>query len=539
MIRDRFVLILSFWASILAVMSGCSKQVSEDENKPTDLVVSVINACRSGMVVSTVSYDAAEVSLTFEDGSVLVIPRSEMKIADCRKNAPASVGVPPATNVWCISGLLTGISYTPEKSDAESLVVYAYTDGYTLYLHLSNGSFIYFKSRIDELRRRRSLPVVRITTTGPVTSREDYVHGKIEITDAEGIYGPKETFSATMKIRGRGNSTWDMPKKPYKVKFDSKASILGMPADKEWALLANYADKTLLRNVVAMEISRICGFKWTPRMVSVELYLNGEYDGVYTFCEHKKVSSDRVNINVAGDGDIEGDYYLELEQNMDETVCFWTGMGAPVMFQEPSEPNQAQQDYVKKYFSDFEDALRRGDSSYKDYIDEKSFIDNYIIQELTKNIDGNLRKSTFLTKQKGGKLEMYHVWDFDLTLGNCNYFASDVPGLDNSYTGFFIRYYSLHGKNTGWYYHLFKHKDFEETVRARWKELYPQLREIPQFISEQAFILEEAQKRNFQRWNILNQWVWPNEKVLGTYEAEVDYLTEFYSSRLEWLNGRI
>ena len=86
-----------------------------------------------------------------------------------------------------------------------------------------------------------------------------------------------------MKIRGRGNSTWDMPKKPYKVKLESKASILGMPADKEWALLANYADKTLLRNVTAMEISRICGFKWTPRMVSVEVYMNGKYEGVYTF----------------------------------------------------------------------------------------------------------------------------------------------------------------------------------------------------------------------------------------------------------------
>ncbi len=537
--KDRFIKFLLLFVTILSFLYACDKPVVEEERKPSDLVVSVVSACQAGKIISSVTYGTNEVSLTFDDGSVLVIPQKDMRIADCRNSKPAAVGVPPQTTTWCVSGLITGVPYTPERSDIESLVVYAYTDGYTLYIHLSNGSVIYFKSRIDELRKRRNLPVVRITTTAPVVSKEEYVSGKIEITDTKGIYGSSEVFSAPMKIRGRGNSTWGMPKKPYKVKLESKASILGMPADKEWALLANYADKTLLRNVTAMEISRICGFKWTPRMVSVEVYMNGKYEGVYTFCEHKKVSSDRVNINVAGDGDIEGDYYLELEQNMDETVCFWTGMGAPVMFQEPSEPNKAQQEYVKKYFSDFEDALRRGDGSYKDYIDEKSFIDNYIIQELTKNIDGNLRKSTFLTKERDGKLEMYHVWDFDLTMGNCNYFASDVPGMDNSYTGFFIRYYSLHGKNTGWYYHLFKHKDFEEKVRARWKELYPQLSQIPQFISEQAFILEEAQKRNFERWNILNQWVWPNEKVLGTYEAEVGYLTDFYSSRLEWLNGRI
>lgn len=85
-----------------------------------------------------------------------------------------------------------------------------------------------------------------------------------------------------MGIRGRGNSTWGFPKKPWKVKLKEKASLLGMPADKEWALLANYADRTLLRNVTVMHLSEICNFPWTPRMRSVEVYLNNAYQGVYT-----------------------------------------------------------------------------------------------------------------------------------------------------------------------------------------------------------------------------------------------------------------
>lgn len=539
---DRIILFTNIFLVFMGALNSCTPVDKEMETAtPPSSLVSLVDAYHAGKTIELVSFANGATTLSFTDGSVLVVPQSEVRISDCTSSRPSTVGVSPGTSVWSVAGLVTGIRYTPELEDRESLSVYVYYDGITVHVFLSNGSALVFASRQDDLLRRRNIPVVRITTEGPVVSKEDYVNGSMEISDPEGLYGPSETFKAGMKIRGRGNSTWGMPKKPYKIKLESKASLLGMPADKEWALLANYADKTLLRNVVAMHISEICGFSWTPAMVSVEVYMNGAYQGVYTLCEHKKVSSSRVDIEVVTetDTDITGGYYLEIEQNMDETTCFWTTMGVPMMFQEPEIPTPAQLAYVKGLFSDFETSLQNPDSGkdYRDYIDEKSFIDNYIIQELTKNIDGNLRKSTFLTKERGGKLEMYHVWDFDLTLGNCNYFTSDVPGMDNSYRGFFIRDYSLHGKNTGWYHYLFKDKDFENKVSARWKELLPQLRLIPEFIREQAFILEDAQKRNFERWKILNEYVWPNEKVLGNYKAEVDYLVEFYSSRLEWLDA--
>ena len=389
---------------------------------------------------------------------------------------------------------------------------------------------------LAEIARRQNIPHVYIDTGGqPINDKENYVEGTITIKDPEKLYSDVEEFSALMGIRGRGNSTWSFPKKPWKVKLKAKASLLGMPADKEWCLLANYSDRTLLRNVVAMRLSEICGFAWTPRMHGVEVTLNGEYQGVYTLCEHKKVSADRVNIDVVGENDNDGEavtggYYLEIEEAQDETICWWTSMGVPMMFSDPEEPTAPQLAYVKGLFDDFEKALRdqdwSEDTGYRKYIDIDSFIDYYIVQELTKNIDGNLRKSSFLTKEIGKKLEMYHLWDFDLTLGNAGYFD---PSVGNSYDNFYIRW-------SKWYPYLFQDPDFVQKLKDRWAYLYPQLATIPSFIDEQALYLEKAVERNFRKWSIYDSVGWVEMPSKGSYEAEIDYLKEFYRRRLGWLN---
>ena len=316
-----------------------------------------------------------------------------------------------------------------------------------------------------------------------------------------------------------------------------------MPADKEWALLANYADRTLIRNVVAMKLSEICGFSWTPRMRSVEVYLNGEYQGVYTLCEHKKISPDRVDIDIVGEGDnsgegVTGGYYLEMEENQDETTCWWTGMGVPMMFSDPEEPTPAQYAYMTGLIDEFEKVLQSSSfadpvKGYAAYIDVPSFINYYIVQELTKNVDGNLRKSSFLTKERGKKMEMYHLWDFDLTLGNCGYFDGSVG---NGPENFWIKdYKSDCTRGMGWYGYLFKDPAFVTAVKARLNELMPQLEAIPEFIDDQVFMLEKAQARNFERWDINASVDWVKMPSRGSYEAEVEYLKDFYVSRLDWL----
>ena len=338
------------------------------------------------------------------------------------------------------------------------------------------------------------IPQVSIVTEGPVQSKTEWVNARFTFTDPSAFYMENTTLEMTGRIRGRGNTTWGMPKKPYRIKLDEKEKVFGRWDNKDWILLANYSDKTLLRNILAMEVSRICGMAWTPNMLSVEVYLNDEYQGVYTFSDHKEVAGHRVNIEVADESSLEGGYYLEIEEAMDEPVCFNTVWGTPVMFHEPEHPTEPQQKYVKNWFDSFEKALEKvqgtGSTEYRAYIDTPSFINYYIIQEITKNPDGNVRKSTYLTKEKGKPLEMYHVWDFDITLGNCDYTNFEKPD------GWQMRYVK-------WYNQLFFDPEFKAAVKARWNELFPRLRQAPAFLDRQRSLMAGAENRNFQRWDIL------------------------------------
>lgn len=529
----------------LLLLTSCEKPEPDTGTNPgADLPAykELLAAYDAGKLFKEVQAGAASNVVVFEDGSKVTVPASSFEIHDHTAGFVPTVEVQPGMSWWSINGSLTSIkvvSTLVAKEDAEP--VYVYYDAKTLYMYISNRDFLKFNSKAliaeeeeklkqEEIERRQNIPVIYIDTKGQgIYDKENYVDGTITVKDPEKLCSDVAEFSAPMGIRGRGNSTWSFPKKPWKVKLKEKASILGLPADKEWCLLANYADRTLLRNVVAMEISKRCGFAWTPRMVSVEVYLNNEYQGVYTFCEHKKVSKDRVDIDLDA-----GDVYLEIEQQQDETTCWWTGMGVPMMFSDPEEPDAALLAEIQKHFEDFEESLYSvhladPDKGYAAYIDVDSFIDYYIVQELAKNTDGNLRKSSFITKKKGEKMEMYHLWDFDLTFGNSG-------GLLHDPEGFFIKDYTpgwYIGDN--WFNRMFKDPAFVDRVQARMEELRPQLESIPAFIDEQALYLDKAKDRNFQVWDIWESVDWVDCPSLGSYEKEVEFLKEFYTRRLEWM----
>ena len=530
--------IRSFTAAIAAICTltlSCKPDSAEEpEEEQVQEYLDLLDAYEKGYVYTGADQTSTHTILHFEQLSDLYIKTSSLRIHDHTSSAIPTISL-NSNGIWQIDGSLTGIRLS-HKTDSESKPVYVCFDQTTLHIYVSNEHHITFAYREPE--KPKSIPTVRLYTKNKaqIKDRENYVEGSIQIEDPDCIYSEDTLYEGSMRIRGRGNSTWDMPKKPYKIKLDEKASLLGMPKDKEWCLLANYSDKTLLRNLTAMEISRILEMAWTPRMRSVDVYLNGEYIGVYTLAEHKKVAKNRVNIDTDA-----GDIYMEIEQNQDEPRCFWTGMGVPMMFSDPDEPTDEVFNSTVQYFKDFEAALTANDftdpeKGYAAYIDVDSFVNYYIIQELVKNIDGNLRKSSFLTKTPTGKLVMYHVWDFDLTMGNCDYFDSAVG---NTYTNFFIKDYGAWGRNTSWYHRLFQDPAFVDKVQARWKEVLPQLKTVPDYIDEQHGMLFGAEDRNFERWDILNKYVWPNAKVLGTYTAELNFLKDFYNGRLNWLDTNL
>ena len=533
----------------LTLLAACTKPEPDTGNTPEKKLLGyteLLEAYDAGKLFKEVQASSDANVVVFEDGSKITVPVSSFQIHDHTKGFVPKVEVQPGMQWWSINGNLTSVkvvSTLVTKENAEP--VYVYYDSKSLYMYISNRDFLTFNSKAliaeeedkqkqEELERRQNIPVIYIDTKGKgIYDKENYVDGTITIKDPEKLYSDVEVFTAAMGIRGRGNSTWSFPKKPYKVKLKEKASIFGMGADKEWALLANYSDRTLMRNILAMKLSEICCFAWTPHMYSVHVYLNNEYQGVYTLCEHKKVHKDRVDIDLDA-----GDVYLEIEQQQDETTCWWTGMGVPMMFSDPEEPSAELLAEIKKWFSDFEaslysDYLADPDRGYAAYIDVDSFIDYYIVQELAKNTDGNLRKSSFITKKKGQKLEMYHLWDFDLTFGNSG-------GLLHDPEGFFIKDYTpgwYVGDN--WFNRMMKDPAFVDRLQARWNELYPQLVAMVDFIDEQALILDKAQQQNFKVWSIWDSVDWVDCPSLGSYKKEVDFLKEFYSKRVEWMNTAI
>lgn len=542
---------------ILLLVISCREDRIVPETKPSTppSFLEMVHAYRDGKTYVETRTLTTFSKVFFQDGTSVVVPTAEWVIedgTDTLSYVPKTV-VRQGTN-WFIDGEDTGIGRTNGPLE-ESIPLYAYRDLKYLRIWVSNGETMEFDNGwepekpeepvdppkppyIDPLHDKAipsnfRIPTVHITTEGgkPIDSKDNYVNATFRFEDPSRFYTDEESLELTGRIKGRGNTTWGMPKKPYRIKLDEKAHVFSRWGNKDWILLANYSDKTLLRNIMAMEISRICGMSWTPMMLSVEVYVNGQYQGVYAFSDHKEIAGHRVNIEVATETDLEGGYYLELEEAMDEPVCFKTVWDTPVMFHEPEYPTEAQQKYVREWFNGFEHALERvqgeHDDAYRSYIDVPSFINYYIIQEITKNPDGNVRKSTYLTKEKGKPLEMYHVWDFDITLGNCDYTDFEKP------EGWQMRYVK-------WYNQLFFDPAFKKAVVDRWNELYPTLlTQVPAFLDRQRALMAGAEARNFDRWQILGVKVWPNYYYYPTYEQEYAFLKEFYEARLAWLNDRI
>ena len=542
---------------ILLLAVSCREDRIVPETKPTTppSFLEMVRAYRDGKTYVETRTLTTFSKVFFQDGTSVIVPTAEWVIedgTDTLSYVPKTV-VRQGTN-WFIDGEDTGIGRTNGPLE-ESIPLYAYRDLKYLRIWASNGETMEFDNGwepekpeepveppkppyIDPLHDKAipsnfRIPTVHITTEGgkAIDSKQNYVNATFRFEDPSRFYTDEESLELTGRIKGRGNTTWGMPKKPYRIKLDEKAHVFSRWGNKDWILLANYSDKTLLRNIMAMEISRICGMSWTPMMLSVEVYVNGQYQGVYAFSDHKEIAGHRVNIEVATETDLEGGYYLELEEAMDEPVCFKTVWDTPVMFHEPEYPTEAQQKYVREWFNGFEHALERvqgeHDDAYRSYIDVPSFINYYIIQEITKNPDGNVRKSTYLTKEKGKPLEMYHVWDFDITLGNCDYTDFEKP------EGWQMRYVK-------WYNQLFFDPAFKKAVVDRWNELYPTLlTQVPAFLDRQHALMAGAESRNFDRWQILGVKVWPNYYYFPTYEQEYAFLKEFYEARLAWLNDRI
>ncbi len=448
--------------------------------------------------------------------------------------------------------------------------------------------------QISITEETNGLPVVLIDTDGaPIPDKVDYVDSAISVLGAE-IHGGKDIYAAVAGIKLRGNSTMSYDKKPYRIKFDKKQDVFGLGKAKSWVLLANYLDPSAIRNEIAYKFatrlntytaeSEAKSFQvYVPRVRPVEVYLNGEYKGLYDMGDHVQVDSTRIAIDESGDefddNDVqlypEGDvgYYLEVE-DPSRVIPEWysenayyvtiknsggTGYGTLytgnltssggletagsgtldtlyVQIKTPEIPSEEQVAYIDNYLQTVNDLILAKDEAVWDYIDMDSFIDWYLANELYKNTDSGFLSSVKMFKDKGGKLCMGPVWDFDIGSGAVAYSKIDDP------TGWRTRV----TERCAWYDTLFQMDTFVNAVEKRWADIRGNgiVDQIFTDIDELSVQMGDAALQNYDMWHdnyvtAVNNtgWLSTTSRCLdGKWIEQIQTLRAYMQARVQWFD---
>ena len=410
------------------------------------------------------------------------------------------------------------------------------------------------------------LPVLYLNTDVSMEeiTHDAYVFGTMKLAYGNDSADFTYTFSKEKKgekkegIKGRGNTTWLMDKKGYAIKFDKKQSLFGLPAAKKWCIIANYADKTLLRNVYASLLAKnIFNAEWNPSFRPVEVVWNGVYQGNYILCERNTVSAGRVEVQDISDysednirdgkfvdqnGDelvdlFDGGFILEIDGWRDSPFWFESEKAkAPVALKDPDEVSEGIQEHVRTivqtaenflYDENFKDAV----DGWRKFFDEESVIDWFFVNEIARNHDAKDFSSIYkFYSPADGKLHYGPIWDFDVGFGN------DGDGEVAAVTGWYV-------KNGFWTIRMFEDSLFVHNVIERWNEQKEALNASVQdmFLSLASSDSVSAEC-NFMKWDILGKKVHTNsagyEERL-TYKSEVDYMKDWLLERIAWIDDAL
>ncbi len=419
------------------------------------------------------------------------------------------------------------------------------------------------------------IPIVIINSNGQHIPDEPKITAHMGIIDN----GPGQInhlsdscngYDGYIGIEMRGSSSQSFPKKPYALETrDSSGNnlnvaLLGMPAENDWCLIPNYSDKTLMRNSFTYDMARNMG-RWAPRSRFCEVFINGEYQGVYVLMEKIKKDNNRVNIStllpseITGD-DLTGGYIIKIDKGTGAGNDGWesgflppvNNNGQRIYFQyhypEPDLINVQQKNYIQAFIDTFETVLNGPQfnnplTGYYKFADLNSFVDYFILNEISKNVDG-YRLSTFLYKDRnsqGGKVVMGPVWDFDLAYRNADYCSGD------DFTGWAYQFGNICSGDGWqlpfWWNKMLTDSVFTNTLKCRWLNLRADLLDtihIFNYIDSIYAFINQAQVRNFYQWPILGTYVWPNpQPIPTTYDGEIQSLKKWFRNRLNWLDSNM
>ncbi len=370
-------------------------------------------------------------------------------------------------------------------------------------------------------------------------------------------------------IERRGTSSQDAyPKVGYAIETrDSTGkaediSPLGFPAENDWVLVGPYNDKSLMRDAMAYATASL-SMAYAPRASFVELVIDNDYQGVYLFLEKIKRGKDRVGVSKLKPTDTTGDqltggYILKLDKPTGQTIGGWQSSFEPFPgatqrsylqyhYPKPESIVPEQQVYIQQFILDFETTLAGPNfdhptDGYAKYIDVDSWVDYLLVNEVTKNLDA-YRLSTFMFKDRDsldGRLHMGPVWDFNIAFGIGDYCEAGPPqgwafDFNNQcpWDAWVIPF---------WWNKLLSDPAFKQKMAARWQFLRKNQwtnQSLFGKIDSMEVLLKEPQKRNFQRWPVLGQYVWPNYFIGQSWSAEVGYLRSWLAQRLAWMDGAV
>lgn len=422
-----------------------------------------------------------------------------------------------------------GTLVTIDEKEAESGVsMFDFTKPVVLTVHTSAKSVSY-KMYVHAYT---GLPLLYIDIAGKqeVTSKDYYLDATLRLVEDVKTRAAGDVVSAPVHIKGRGNSSWAQPKKPYRLKFDEKIALLGEHKDKSWVLVANYSDKSMLRNALSYFMGKVSNLEWTPSSHFVELFINGRYDGTYLLCEKIKVAKHRVNVGDDG-------FLLECNRWADQedgNVYFYTPNLTPaIVVKEPDVmAGDANFEYVRNYMLTAEQVLFSANFAdpnvgWQKYMDMDSFVDWYLIHEMSKNVDCMFNFSTYMNLPRGGKLRMGPIWDFDIAYGN-------IKQSDSGYLKWVFPSGNLLSA-TKWYSRLMKDPAFVARLKERFNFFYSHKNEFLTYLNESAQYLRYSVAENEARWGTLYHYTFKNYNIWGSYFNEVQDLKEWLNSRLDWM----
>ena len=390
----------------------------------------------------------------------------------------------------------------------------------------------------SRLYQLTNLPTVSIhTLNGEIPyDKEHQIVSQLTIISGDGT----ALLSEPGTTRERGNASRSFPKKPYRIKFDKKQHVLDAPAKaKKWTLINNYGDKTLMRNMLAFELSRRMGMTYTPYGTAVDVLLNGEYKGCYQLCDQVEINKNRINITEMTSKDNEGSaltggYFVEIDAYAyEEKSWFNSNKGNPITIKSPDEDSitTQQKNYIKGYFNKME-------ADWKSYLDLNSFLRHFLVGELSGNTDTYW--SVYMYKDRDDDM-MYTgpVWDFDLAFNN-----DQRTYPVNSKTDYIYR----SGGSCAGNMRSFTDKIVVNDANAKKQlvEIWDEARQgglteenMVAYIDSLESVLQQSQKLNFIRWPMMNQLVHQNFKIWGSYEAEVENVRDFMKERIDWMDRKL